>query len=80
MVHLSHRYMTAGKTIALTVWSFVGKVMSLLFNMLSRFVILCLLPYVKYFSLKILREWLKFLYRLMSFKEGNDSIHEFEDS
>ena len=72
--------MTAGKTIALTVWSFVGKVMSLLFNMLSRFVILCLLPYVKYFSLKILREWLKFLYRLMSFKEGNDSIHEFEDS
>ena len=36
---LSHRYMTAGKTIALTVWSFVGKVMSLLFNMLSRLVI-----------------------------------------
>ena len=36
---LSHPYMTAGKTIALTRWTFVGKVMSLLFNMLSRFVI-----------------------------------------
>ena len=39
MVQLSHPYMTTGKTIALTVWPFVGKVMSLLFNMLSRFVI-----------------------------------------
>ena len=36
---LSHRYMTTGKTIALTIWTFVNKVMSLLFNMLSRFVI-----------------------------------------
>ena len=34
--------MTTGKTIALTIWTFVGKVMSLLFNMLSRFVILFL--------------------------------------
>ena len=39
MVQLSHLYMTAGKTIDLTVWTFVGKVMSLLFNILSRFVI-----------------------------------------
>ena len=39
MVHLSHLYMTTGKTIALTRWTFVGKVMSLLFNMLSRLVI-----------------------------------------
>ena len=39
MVHLSHPYMTTGKTIALTRRTFVGKVMSLLFNMLSRFVI-----------------------------------------
>ena len=38
MVQLAHLYMTTGKTIALTVRSFVGKVMSLLFNMLSRFV------------------------------------------
>ena len=36
---LSHPYMTTGKTIALTRWTFVGKVMSLLFNMLSKFVI-----------------------------------------
>ena len=39
MVQLLHPYMTTGKTIALTRWSFVGKVMSLLFNMLSRLVI-----------------------------------------
>ena len=38
MVQLSHPYMTTGKTIALTRWAFVGKVMSLLFNMLSRLV------------------------------------------
>ena len=40
IVRLSHLYMTTGKTIALTRWTFVGKVMSLLFNMLSRLVIL----------------------------------------
>ena len=39
MVQLSHPYMTIGKTTALTRWTFVGKVMSLLFNMLSRLVI-----------------------------------------
>ena len=39
MVQLSHAYMTTGKSIALTRWTFVGKVMSLLFNMKSRFVI-----------------------------------------
>ena len=40
MVQLSHPYMTTGKTIALSIWTFVGKVMSrLVFNMLSRFVI-----------------------------------------
>ena len=39
IVQLSHPYMTTGKTIALTRWTFVGKVMSLLFNMLSRWVI-----------------------------------------
>ena len=39
MVQLSHPYMTTGKTIALTIYTFVGKVMSLLFNMLSRLVI-----------------------------------------
>ena len=43
MIQLSHLYLTAGKTIALTVWIFVGKVMSLLFNMLARFVLTFLL-------------------------------------
>ena len=39
IVQLSHPYMTTGKSIVLTRWTFVGKVMSLLFNMLSKFVI-----------------------------------------
>ena len=39
IVQLSHPHMTTGKTIALTIQTFVGKVVSLLFNMLSRFVI-----------------------------------------
>ena len=39
MVQLSHPYMTIGKTIALTRWTFVGKVVFLLFNMLSRLLI-----------------------------------------
>ena len=39
MVQLSHLYMTTGKTIFLTMWTFVSKVVSLLLNMLSRFVI-----------------------------------------
>ena len=42
MVQLSHPYVTTGKTIAVTRWTFVGKMMSLLFNMLSRFVIIFL--------------------------------------
>ena len=47
IVQLSHPYMTTGKTIALTRWTFVGKVMSLLFNMLPRLVI-TFLPGSKY--------------------------------
>ena len=47
IVQLSKPYMTAGKTIALTRWTFVGKVMSLLFNMLSRLVITCCCLIVK---------------------------------
>ena len=42
-VQLSHPYMTTGKTIALTRWTFVGKIMSLIFNMLSRLVITSIL-------------------------------------
>ena len=47
MVQLSHPYMTIGKTIALTIQTFVDKVMSVLFSMLSRFVI-ALLPRAKH--------------------------------
>ena len=39
IVQLSYQYMTTGKTITLTIWTFVGKVVSLLLNMLSRFVV-----------------------------------------
>ena len=42
MVQISHPYMTTGKTTALIIQTYVGKVTSLLFNMLSRFVIACL--------------------------------------
>ena len=54
MVQLSHPYMTTAKTIALTRWNFLGKVMSLLFNTLSRFVI-TLLPRSK----RLLILWLQ---------------------
>ena len=54
MVQLSHSYMTTGKTIALTRWTSVGKVMSLLFNMLSRLVI-AFLPRSKH----LLISWLQ---------------------
>ena len=54
MVQLSHPYMTTEKTIALTKWTFVGKVMSLLFNTRSRSVI-AFLPRSKY----LLVSWLQ---------------------
>ena len=54
MVQLSHPCMTTGKTIALTRWTFVGKVMSLLFNMLSKSV-LAVLPRSKH----LLISWLQ---------------------
>ena len=54
IVQLSHPYMTTGKTIALTRWTFVGKVMSLLFNMLSRLV-MAFLPRSKH----LLISWLQ---------------------
>ena len=54
IVQLSHPYMTTGNTIALTIRIFVGKVMSLLFNMLSRFVI-AFLPRSK----RLLISWLQ---------------------
>ena len=54
IVKLSHPYMTTGKTVTLTRWTFVGKVMSLLFNMLSRLVITLLLR-----SKHLLISWLQ---------------------
>uniref|UniRef100_A0AC11DWQ1 Uncharacterized protein n=1 Tax=Ovis aries TaxID=9940 RepID=A0AC11DWQ1_SHEEP len=54
IVQLSHPYMSAGKTIALTRWTFVDKVMSLLFNMLSKLVI-TFLPRSK----RLLISWLQ---------------------
>ena len=54
MVQLSHTHMTIGKTIALTKWTFVGKVMFLLFNMLSRSVI----PFLQK-SKNLLISWLQ---------------------
>ena len=56
MVQLSHLYMTSGKTIALTIWNFVGKVVSLFYNMLSRFVKAFLLR-----SKHLLISWLRSL-------------------
>ena len=59
IVHLSHPYMTTRKTIALTRWTFVGKVMSLPFNMLPRLVVTflprskCLLMFVLYVCVSI---------------------------
>ena len=54
MVQLSHPYMTTGKTIALTIWTFVSKVMSLLYNTLSRFVVAFFLR-----SKRLLISWLQ---------------------
>ena len=54
IVQLLHPYITTGKTITLIRWTFVGKVMSLLFNMLSRLVITCLSR-----SKRLLISWLQ---------------------
>ena len=54
IVQISHPYMTTGKTTALTRWTFVGKVMSLLFNMLSKLVIAFLSR-----SMHLLISWLQ---------------------
>ena len=59
-IQLSHPYMTTGKTIALTRWTFVGKVMSLLFTMLSRLVII-FLPMGK----RLLISWLQSTYAVI---------------
>jgi len=72
MVQLSHPYMTTGKTIALTRWTFVSKVMSLLFNMLSRLVI-AFIPRSK----RLLISWLKSPPALIVGDQENKVSHFF---
>ena len=70
---LSHLYMTIGKIIALTIWSFVGKVMSLLFNMLSRSVI-AFLPRSKHFLISWLQSPSAVILELKKIKSVTVSI------
>jgi len=72
MVHLSHPYMTTGKNITLTRWTFVGKVISLLFNMLSRFVI-GFLPRSKH----LLISWLQSLFAVILEPKERKSVTVF---
>ena len=74
IVQLSHPYMTTGKTIALTRWTFVGKGMSLLLNMLSRLVI-TFLPRSKH----LLISWLQSLsaVTIFHFNFTLFSVHDF---
>ena len=69
MVQLSHPYITTGKTIALTICTFVGKVMSLLFTMLSRLVI-AFLPRNKH----LLISWLQSPYEVILEAEKINSV------
>ena len=72
MVQLSHPYMTTGKTLALTRWTFVGKVRSLLFYTLSRFVI-AFLPRIK----RLLISWLQSPSAMISEPPQNKVCHCF---
>ena len=73
MVQLLHPYMTTGKTIALTVWAFVDKVMSLLFNTLSRFVI-AFLPRSKHLLISWLHSPSSVILELKKIKSATVSI------
>ena len=72
MVQISHPYMTTGKTIDLTIWTLVGKVMSLVFNILSRFVIPFLLG-----SKCLLISWLQSLSAVTFGAQENKVCHCF---
>ena len=74
MVQLSHSYMTAGKMTALTIWTFVGKVISLLFNMLFRFVI-AFLPRSKCLLISWLQSPSVVILELPKIKSVTDSIN-----
>ena len=77
MVQLSHLYMTTGKTIALTGWTFVGKVRSLLFNLLLRFVI-AILPRSKHLLISWL--WSPSVLILEPRKMKSDTVYTFPPS
>ena len=72
IVQLSHPYMATGKTITLTRWTFVGKVMSLLFNILSRLVI-TFLPRNK----RLLISWLQSPSAVILEPQKNKVSHSF---
>ena len=78
MVQLSHLYLTTGKTIALTIWTFVSKEMSLLFNMLSRFVIAFLLrsKHLLTSGLQSVSSVIHYLSACLHFKRGGAWNHE----
>ena len=73
IVQLSHPYMTTRKTIVLTRWKFIGKVMSLLFNMLSRLVI-AFLPRSKHFLISWLQSSSAVILKLKKIKSPTVSI------
>ena len=73
-VQLSHPYMTTGKTIALTRWTFVGKVMSLLFNMLSRLVI-TFLPRSKHLLVSVFTPYQYPLFTSNKYTLSKKNIH-----
>ena len=76
IVQLSHPYVTTGKTIALTRWTFVGKVMSLLFNMLSRLVI-TFLPRSKHLLISWLQSLSAVIWERKKMKIKNNVSHCF---
>ena len=78
-VQLSHPYMTTGKTIALTRWTFVGKVMSLLFNMLSRLVI-TFLPRSKHLLISWLQLPSAVILEPQKIKSDNSVLHKWPSS
>ena len=73
IVQLSDQYMTTGKTIALTIWTFAGKVTSLLFNTLSRFVI-AFLPRSKHLLVAQLQSLSVVILKLKKIKSVTVSI------
>ena len=76
ILQCSHPYMTTGKTITLTRWTFVGKVMSLLFNMLSRLVI-TFLPRSKHLLISWLQSLSAVIWERKKMKIKNNVSHCF---